>query len=155
MRRSTRRAGSRDRQPVHTYRASTGRGDADGGSCRLGRIRSDRHSVFRQRIVFEFKNWIDLAAYKFDSRLKTILVNNVNYDRSIPLINTLTYSHWGVLSFARSSIEYAVICNELEPIILTQNELIDELEKGMKKMVFSTCNLISDDNKIKANILKF
>lgn len=81
--------------------------------------------------IFRFSDWIDLASYNviITEDINTIItVNNTNYKREpLPLINTLIPSRWGALSLASTAREYAVICKDLVPSILSEEQIDNEI----------------------------
>lgn len=101
--------------------------------------------------VFELKHWVDLMAY--EDHNEKLVISNVNYDRKVPLLNTLTYSRWGALSLARAAREYALICSYVEPTVLNEKAIEEELLSEKK----GNCNekfLLCDDSRRKTKIIE-
>ena len=79
--------------------------------------------------LYEYEHWINLATYSSDD-INNIEIQCLNY-KSQPkkLIGTLVPSENGALSWARGAREYAVICKNLIPKVLTAEELEQEKNK--------------------------
>lgn len=92
--------------------------------------------------VYRIEDWIKMAVL-FDSiKDGKIPYHCVNYLNKTfkNLANTLIPSQNGVVSYARDNCEYAVICKDLEPTILSIEEIKNELLSENKILQFNVDN---------------
>lgn len=97
---------------------------------RIGYIDIDRLGVINDETilfaypVFTYNNWVNLLGYSV-KKIDDLSVNCINYKaKPQKIIGSLVPSQKGVVSWAFGAREYAVICKNLEPTILSEEEIL-------------------------------